>query len=363
MILFRATSHHQLINAIAIKLQYCRDEQADLMLSNHTDFSNILDNIRSCGIFRNVYYVDDVKVSSEFLALSPDQRLEASKHITNMWDVEPDCEYSDYYYGHNILANKFYYYYLVGKQGSVIPHSFQEGTSSYLADPWAELQKGPIAHGCYGENSLLNKLADLYMYLPDKLLYTSPVEVKPIDISTDELRSIVKQIYQPPALPKQKYIYIAVCSEFHNLSSNESALVEYIGDLVGKDNLVIKNHPRSSIDKFSYRGFSVMDSSIAFEAYLMDPAIKDKILIAPLSTALMSAEFMLDDFRAIICKELLACDHSRFVPKGSMNVFLKNMTESAVNSDGSPSFYYAKNKQHFSDIITYLRGKEKMNAN
>ena len=331
------------------------------MLSNHTDFSAILDNVVATGIFRKVYYVDDKKVSKTFISLDKQKRFIFSRNVHDFWETELDVEYTDYYYGHNILANKLYYYYLVKKQGNIVPHSFQEGASSYMADMWKIGTGDCLDHTYYKDKSLLAMIKDMYMYLPDKLLFTSKVPVCPININSDRLREVIKQIYSPPPLPSQQFIYIALCSEYQGVSSNEVEILDKIADIVGKENIAIKNHPRCDIDKYTYRGYYVMDSSIAMEAYMLDPEIKKKILIAPLSTSLISATFLLDDYNAIIIRDLIRCDLSQFINKDSMSCFLKSIADTTDTEDGKICMHYAKDIERFAELIKYLKGCRKLN--
>lgn len=359
MILFRATSHHQLINAIVIKLSEYKDIEADLILSDMTDFTAILDNIRSIGIFRKVYYTNDKAVAQQFISMDKEKRYKASKAICNLWNFTlDDVTYDDYFYGHDILCNKLYYYYLLTRQKKVNAHPFQEGASSYLTDIFERGDNDSLAHSHYKNKSLLANIKDFYLYLPEQLLYSAPVPVKKINVNFPEIKSVIRTIYNPSPLPKQKFIYIATCSEFQGVVSNEIQIIKFIADCVGKENLIIKGHPRFSGDKFSWLGYSVMDSSVAWEAYGLDDAITDKVMISTISTSVLSTVAMRSDIlNCIIVKDIFQCDFSRFNSNERMDKFINGAMKNI--NDERRCFYNASSFEALKQCLIYLKGRLK----
>lgn len=337
MVLFRATSHHQLINAIAIKLTVLPQQTADIMLSNMTDFSFYIERIRATNIFRKVYYVDDKAVAKSFLALDFQNRLKASKKVQNSWNVEldPDIVYEDYYYGYEILCNKLFYYYLLTRQKPPVAHAFQEGVSSYVVNCFSRDKSDSIAHSHYGKKSLMNNLSDLYYYWPETMLFVSPIDTKRLSINYKNVKDAIKQIYQPKPLPKEKYIYIATCSEFQGVSSNEADLINKLVSYIGKENLVIKGHPRFHTDKFKPFGFSRLDSNVAWEAYISDDEIKNKVLISAMSTSLLSSVNMRPgEIVGLMMNRMFSCDLSRFVDNSSLNRYFAVVKQKLADYGG-----------------------------
>lgn len=358
MILFRATSHHQLINAIAIKIVYFPNEVADLILSNMTDFTSILERLKNSKLFRKVYYVDDVTVAKNFIAKTKEERYRASKKVLNWWNIDLDVIYDDYFYGHDILCNKLFYYYLCSKQKQPIPHSFQEGVSSYLTNIFNRGDGDSIAHSYYGEKSLLKALADFYFYYPNNLLYKSPIPIRKIETNNEKIKKCVKEIYCPPPLPKEKFIYIACCSEFQGVSSNEIEIVNFISEQVGKDNIVIKTHPRCTHDNFSFRGYHVMDSSVAWEAYALDDQLKDKILISAISTSVFATVSLApENIRSLMLNKIFICDLSKFVAMKNMNKFLEKVC-TTINEENK-CLYEAQSFDELKMQLLYWKGKIK----
>ena len=357
MILFRATSHHQLINAIALKINLFYDQPADLMLSNMTDFSSILNNIEATHLFRKIYYVDDVMVAKNFISLSKRDRYKESKNVKNRWNVNLDKEYDDYYYGYDILCNKLFYYYLVKTQHKqVIPHAFQEGNSTYIIDIFSRGDQDGLAHSYYKKSSLLVSLCDLHLYIPECIQFKSRVPVRRLSLDNPKILEAIQKIYDYPKLPKQNFIYVACCSEFQGVSSNEMELLNYIADCVGKENIVIKGHPRFSDDKFSYKGFAVLNKDIAWEAYVIDNGINDKVIISGISTSLISTASMIsDNFTGIIVNNLFRCDLARFINNKKMNIFLTEAVKQINNN--SKRIYTCNDFQSLHESLNYWKGK------
>ena len=98
---------------------------------------------------------------------------------------------------------------MCSKQKQPIPHSFQEGVSSYLTNIFDRGDRDSIEHSYYGKKSILKELADFYFYYPNNLLYKSSIPIRKIETNNEEIKKIVKEIYSPTPLPKEKFIYIA----------------------------------------------------------------------------------------------------------------------------------------------------------
>ena len=73
------------------------------------------------------------------------------------------------------------------------------------------------------------------------------------------------------------------------IPSNDLELVLRIAEIVGKDQMIIKLHPRNKVNRFQEYGFQTMQhTQVPWEITLMDEDITDKILFTISSIALIT---------------------------------------------------------------------------
>lgn len=288
MVLFRVTSHHQFITALFIKMHFLENEAADIFLSDTVDFNFVKENLSKTNIFRRVKILKDKEAVRFYLSKTFDERREFTREVPNMWDIKLDTTYDSYYFGHNILANKLFYYYLITCQQAPATYSIEEGVGSYLIDMIGAGNGDGFDHSYYKSNSILAKMKNQFLYLKNSTLYTPMRKIIQIPPATDNIKKALTDIYGGLKLPDERIIFIAQCFYFQGLPSNEIELINIISDLVGRDNIIVKTHPRATEDNFSYRGFKVMEqTTIPWEVYSMLDGLKNKICVSIFSTSLL----------------------------------------------------------------------------
>ena len=68
-----------------------------------------------------------------------------------------------------------------------------------------------------------------------------------------------------------------------------------IAEKVGKENIVVKLHPRRNVDRFSDKGIKVSKSTgIPWEAFLLTNDFKDKVVLTISSSAAFSSRLYFD---------------------------------------------------------------------
>lgn len=85
MILFRCDSVYQLMNAIQIKITLLKDEEADLLLSDHTNFDSLIPPLQESGIFEEVKRLYSKKKADEYWTYSKKNVKISAKIHRNMW--------------------------------------------------------------------------------------------------------------------------------------------------------------------------------------------------------------------------------------------------------------------------------------
>lgn len=85
MILFRCDSVYQLMNAIQIKMTLLKDESADLLLSDHTNFDPLIPAYRKAGsLKKSKDFIQRKNQMNTGLIQKKNEKISADIH-RNMW--------------------------------------------------------------------------------------------------------------------------------------------------------------------------------------------------------------------------------------------------------------------------------------
>ena len=126
-------------------------------------------------------------------------------------------------------------------------------------------------------------------------------ELKPIKVplisDTPETVEIIKSIFNIKNVENsyhEKYIFFTSVMDFEGEHPiGEYELVCKVADLVGKENLLIKTHPRDKRTIYIDNGFKVdKNSNIPWEAIQLSGDFSDKVFLTATSGSVLSGSFM-----------------------------------------------------------------------
>lgn len=301
--LYNVATFYQLMNAIHLKMQLFPKEKADIILMDATDFSHQASVLRTLNIFENVYDgVNSWKTDREFASGTEEQRKKTFKtFLSNDCGEFTKKAYTDYFMGAQTPYFKMVYYALCEHHIYPKVHLFGDGIYTYVLDFVQDCERDGFWHGRYGSHDIRKNLGNIYgygteeMYLGSKALnYT---QVPPIN-SSPELWSKETEIFTllwgECPLPKEKYIFLEEGMFQDHALVADITLLDRIAKIVGKENIIIKRHPRCVYDRFSTRGYKVLEhSSFPWEVSLMNEEASKHVLLSLSSTATTTGKTVL----------------------------------------------------------------------
>lgn len=351
MILFRVTSHHQFITALFIKTFFLKDEPADIFLSDIVDFNYIKESIEATNIFRRIEILSDNDIDEMFINLPINERKAISSNVTNLWNVELDVTYDSFYYG-NVPVNRLFYYFLLQEQYAPNAFLIDEGVVSYLLYP----EGVGFNHEQYEDNSLRSKTKSHYLFVPNAVLYKPNCEIIRIPAATEEIRNILKAIYGNIEMPNERIIFFAQNFTGQKLPSNEIELLNCVAELYGRENIIVKKHPKSKVDNFTFRGYKVMpDTYIPWEIYSMSDELKSKVCISIMSTSSWLSHFMFNNFSPILqLSEFFIGETKPYFDNDLQKRFFEKV-KNEINLHRR-QFFIPRNELELKECTIYLKG-------
>lgn len=298
MILFRCDSVYQLINAVQLKISLLKDQQADLILSDHTDFSGIEKRLNTQKIFRRIYRLVSKEDSRAYWEFPEEQRRRISLEPENFVDISfLEDDYTDFYISFDTAYAKLMYYAMVRRGMDLTVHLFEDGMATYICDVEKRCQEDGMDHKSYGQDSFLTKISELLLYEPE--LFTGPDvpfdvgRIPTIQAEEGHICRLFTSIFGTAVLPEQKYIFLEEAFADDKIPCNDLELCICLAEMVGKENMIVKLHPRNRMDRFTPYGFKVMEhSDIPWEMVLLTGDIREKILFTVSSNASITSKLI-----------------------------------------------------------------------
>lgn len=309
--LFLCNSVFQVLIAVWMKYNMFSNCNADIIISNHMNgYLDIAKNVKKTGLFKNVFTVETLdytrnrffnsnnyynKVKRRFLKLFP------NLEIKNFIDIE-------YNYDEMFIANSDQFsrllYSAQYKKTQLKLNYFEDGTATYskLHHTFYQWQSPPenkfknfILCKIFNAKFLYGNASCFYVFNKDAMMWDPGCKIEQIEpISCEnEFISIVNKIFSydnMTDLYDKKYIFLEESYYADSGYMEDVELVEKIAQLVGKENIMVKIHPRNPENRFEKLGYKTnKNTSIPWEVILINNDFSDKVLITIASSSIINS--------------------------------------------------------------------------
>lgn len=362
MVLIYCTTYYHLFNAIQLKLTKLFDEKVDLVLSADTDFKDLEKSLRDSGLFNTIVLSDisNVLWCREFAELKERKREQwFLKKVEEGHGLPIAEKYEHLYIGLDDAYNKFLYYCISQSFGESIPlvHIYEEGTASYVTSVSERLKNDGIPHNHFGNKSFKVAVCEILLYAPELRIIRDSYQVNTIpkiDKNDQNIKNIFNKIFYYTRFIEEKYIYFESGS-FRDLKATmDTDILEMIANIVGKENIVVKLHPRTKNDRFTRRGYKVMPKeSVPWEIYMLNEDFENKVFISNSSTTALTAKTIFDISVPIINLFKLDLLEETLYTRQNSFPAVYGMQEKIFN-ESRKCFFAPENEKELGRIINYL---------
>jgi len=150
-----------------------------------------------------------------------------------------------------------------------------------------------FVHKRFGKDGFYERVRSIYLFQPE--LYTggnTRVELRPlrkINALMPEQQAFLRSLYPSTPQIQEKVIFFEGCFHADGHMCNEYDLLMKIIERVGKENIIVKRHPRVKVDRYTDRGIKVLaNANVPWEIMLMSQSLEGKLLISVASFTCMS---------------------------------------------------------------------------
>ena len=284
-----------------------KDDQITLLISDDSNGADcVVEQLQKNNVVENALLVKTKKLtynkqlSEKLLDLVTVPFLDTNQYKKFIKPILNNC-YEEFIF-YNFGADTIAFYNLLSMHNPEMKVScMEEGLFSY--DTQIGLKHGKIiglsyhARKLFGKNALQDHFANFYCYYPE--LYHGALTAIQVPCVTINSRTseLLKAIYKPVfSQYNKRYIFFTSVYDFEGGEPiGEYELVSQIADLVGKENLLVKTHPRDVRNVYAENGFYVdTNSAIPWEVIQLGFDFSNCIFMTVNSGSVLAGSFMSD---------------------------------------------------------------------
>lgn len=296
----------QVLVAVQMCLTIFMNDEVDIIIFDHFKSSKMIyNNLSPISLFRNVVFYQsnnndyhqsnlrDVADILRFKSMNKEKCL-FSLGLSNRYD---EIVFHNFTYFTYILFD-YYRSHVTDIRFSCM----EEGILSYNQ----HLNIGKrvkILNWMNGkENNIFSKIDKYYCFCPSfkkKTYEKEIIEIPGIKNNRDVFLSIINQIYEFKTFHvKEKYIFFGNSMHIDKTCDQEPNIIKQVVDRVGRENLIVKIHPREESDIYQNIGAKIMENAYCpWEVYYLNCDFESHIFLSTVSNAFLNA-FVLKDNNA-----------------------------------------------------------------
>ena len=284
----------QIIIAIHLCLTVYKDNMVDLVISNSSDNGGqIIENAKKSGLFRNVIHLN-VKVPKKSgnnlfnkIAYSFKRLIEILENYRTVRQISKIGKYDVLSFSNISTFSILLYNKLLRKNKKLELNLFEDGLSSYR---WSfiDSDKPDSLHRKWiNPTGIIHNVKKLYLFNEELLEWDLPngdtIPLEKMDIHNKLFTDEVNIVFGTSEIADKYDRKIIFFEESHFADGFQVPDVELVNEIAnrfGKENIMVKIHPRNPVNRFAKLGYKTnTNTSIPWEAIVLNQDFSDKILV------------------------------------------------------------------------------------
>ncbi len=336
--LFICNTVYQTMISLWMKYKSLCSEESDIIISDHMNNSErIYNNIKNIGLFNNCFYVKSFQYSRG--------RVESGIFQRFYSDVFPEKRLNEFLciekkYDNLFIANMddfslLCFRSIIKKNKNISVHIFEDGISTYscIFEEYVRFRHKPsiksirdfirfartLSNFIPNTNYLSDYINDYFVFEPELMIWDPGVPVyalEKINIRDNAFKSLCNTIfdYTNDDSYIQKYIFLEESFYSEGIEVNDLDIILELSKRIGKNNIIVKIHPRNKTNRFKKEGFKTNNNTgIPWELIVMNMGnIEDKVLITVFSSCVITPKIIFDlDTKVFSIYKLVCSDIAR----------------------------------------------------
>lgn len=307
-IIIWANTYYQLLMAIQMKLSLFKEDYVHLLISNHSNRSeNVYKSLREIHVFNDISYIESKGAI---------QKRNKKSKFKELFDLSFGKDNEFYYYLDNIEdlmfdemisfnfeIDTYAVYAILSRYNSKLEYSsYEEGLLSYenIYYDSPKFRCIRTLRKLVGKSNITDYYTKFYCTHPE--LYNgklNTIKIPDIKVEDEFIRSVLAKVFDVKSTidyRNYKYVYFESIYETEGRSIGELDLLRALVDHVGKENILVKKHPRSTVLEYEKMGIDVdINSTAPFEAIQINNDMSHCIFVAAASGSVLTVNSMIDN--------------------------------------------------------------------
>lgn len=309
-ILAIANTHFQLIILLNLRWTLYKEDYMDIIVSDEiSGYKDIIKRLKNVKVFNNVYYADAVKLLHGNMHMRRKEFLKAIFFSYSYLKKISDINLGKYDYvmfdNTDSLLTHIVYNYLERENKNIKGIFFEEAVG-VCNDNRIYLTNYKIYKLLHLKNKILRRRSiDLCIrkylcfqpqYVKANVRREKIEKIPDMPVNNSEFINTVNEVYDYKN-NRENYHYPYVFFEESFMSNNgeedinDMELIEKIVETVGKENIIIKRHPRNRINRFKDKNIPYNHNlGIPWEVILLNESFDDTTFLTISSSAVLSSK-------------------------------------------------------------------------
>ena len=296
---------YQLIVAMQLNNTFFSDDDVSLLISDYVrNADRIAQEVKKLNTFNSVGYIKTKGIIEKRTVLdklkdSFDFSFRKENRYSFYFDSLDDL-FFDEFLCYNFWTDSYGLYAILYNYNRDITFSFfEEGILSYHFSPMDTERRKAVRYfrRLLGKKSVTDAFGGFYCFYPE--LYhgnLKPTKIEPIS-STDFTAEQIRKVFdiKETVAYHEKYIFFTSIYDIDGQSPiGEFDLLLTLAEKVGKDNLIVKVHPRDTRSIYKDNGLKVdINSGAPWEAILLAGDFSNNIFLTTASSSVLAGALML----------------------------------------------------------------------
>lgn len=301
-----ANTYYQLIVAIQMKCTLFCDDEVVLLISDHSRNSEtVFKKMVGISVFDEIYYVKSKDITSSLTIKNHFQDLFGfalkGYNRFSFYIEEVRNRYFDEIMVFNYERDIIGLYSVLYEYNDQLSISiFEEGILSYnfiIQERFSEKVIKCIRK-LRGKKNAIETIKNFYCFYPDFYKGNLKKVLIPRIENNSKCESYIKEIFDVNTKVnyRQKFIFFTSVYDFEGGEPiGEFEVVKRVQEVVGKENLLIKVHPRDDRDVYNKSQFNIdCNSDIPWEAIQISLDFSDKVYLTSTSGSVLAGSLFSD---------------------------------------------------------------------
>lgn len=304
-------TYFQLLTVIQLKHTLLRNDYVAVLVSDHSkNARQIVRNLKALNCFEAAGFIE-----TKGLDYGGHGMIKKIAGIFSAKNGKLDCEvrlldavvFDEFMYFNNSLSTAAIGEHLYRTNNRLVCSQYEESILSYdIAAGHGNFRKLSnrmkavyLLQLATGKKRVFDLCQKFYCYYPDRYKGKCSTVKIPLLNENEEFRKTVAKVFQLEKSSleyKQKYIFFSSVGDFEGGHPiGEVGLAKRIAGLVGKENLLVKVHPRDNTGAFEKAGLNIdKNSDVPWEAIQLNYDFSSHVFLTATSTSVLTINLLLE---------------------------------------------------------------------